>query len=139
MRKLLVLALAALLLAACGATGAGSSPSPSPTSPSGFGYAVVLTQTDHAATLRVGQKLEVVLRAAAGATNWTQPASSDESVLAPTVDPAATAARGVTLAAFLAMAPGQAVIHSTSGPLCPSGAICPMYAIEYSATVTVTG
>jgi hypothetical protein len=81
---------------ACGSAGygGGSHPTPSSSPPSGIGYAVILTEKDHVATLRVGERMEVALRAASGMTNWSHPRSGDESVLAPTVDPAATAARG---------------------------------------------
>jgi hypothetical protein len=88
--------------------------------------------------MRVGQKLEVVLHAGSGMSNWTQPRSSDESILAPTVNPAATAVRGVTLAAFQAKAPGQVDITAFGSPSCPSGQACPMYVIVYSVQVTVT-
>jgi hypothetical protein len=137
MKKLVMAAAAGLCLAACGSAGLGGSPSPTPSAPPGQGYAVVLTEKDHAATLHVGGRLEVVLRAAAGMTNWSRPRSSDVTVLVAIVDPAATAVRGVTLAAFEARAPGQAVIESAAGPQCSPGQACPMYAIAYMATVTV--
>lgn len=138
--KNLVAALAALLsLAACGSAGGGlgSNPSPTPAQPSGDGYAVLLTEKDHSATVHVGGKIEVALRAATGMTNWSHPRSSDPSVLQAAVDPAATAVRGVTLAAFVAVAPGQATLESSAGALCSPGLACPMYALAYLATVTV--
>jgi len=124
---------AALLLSACG-TRVGSAPTPSP----GLDFNAVVTEHDTAITIQVGQKLEVVLHAKSGMTNWSNVRSSDTSVLAPIVDPAATAARGVTLAAFQALAPGRAVITASAGALCSPGQACPMFAILYSATVTVT-
>jgi len=129
---------AGLMLAACGSTstGPGSNPSPSPSS--GMGFDVTVTEKDHTAAMHVGQRLEVVLHAAGGMNNWSQPKSSDETVLAPTVDPAATAVRGVTLAAFEARAPGVAEIASYAGPACPSGQPCPMYVVVYSLKVTVS-
>lgn len=141
MKRLIVCASAAMLVAACGATGigAGSSPTPVPSPTSGGAYAAVVTEKDHSATLRVGQRLEVVLRAAGGMTNWSHPVSSDRSVLAPAVDPAATAVRGVTLAAFVALTPGKATLTSYAGPQCSPGQACPMLAIAFSASVTVTG
>lgn len=134
----MVAAAAVLLLAACGSASArpGSNPSPSPSS--GTGFDVTATEKDHTAAMRVGQRLELVLHAAGGMSNWSQPTSSDESILAPTVDPAATAARGVTLAAFEARAPGSVEVSSFAGPVCPSGQPCPMYAIAYSLQVTVS-
>jgi len=139
MKKLIAVVATALCLLACGRAGGGTGANPSPSSspPPGQGYAVVLTEKDHAATLHVGGKLEVILRAAGGMTNWTRPSSSDPSVLTATVDPAAMAMRGVTLAAFVATTPGQATIQSSAGPLCSPGQACPMYVMEYLATITV--
>lgn len=125
----------ALVASACGATGSGAEPSPSP---SGVGYAVIATNTDHATTLRVGQKMEVVLRAGAGMQSWAHPKTSDSFILMPIVDPAATAAIGVTLAAFEAMHPGQADVTSYAGAKCSPGQACPMYLAAYSLRVTVT-
>lgn len=129
-------AFAGLLVVACGAYSfPGSEPTPTP-SP-GPGFDVTATEKDHAVTMRVGQKLQVALHG--GTTlNWQQPRSSNEEILAPTVDPAATAARGVTLAAFKALAPGNVEVTATGTPVCPSGQACPMYAILYSLKVTVT-
>jgi hypothetical protein len=124
---------AGLLLSACG-TQVGSAPTPSP----GLDFNAVVTEHDTAITIQVGQKLEVVLHAKSGMTNWSNVRSSDTSVLAPIVNPAATAARGVTLAAFQALAPGRAVITASAGALCSPGQACPMFAILFSATVTVT-
>ena len=131
----MLFALAAMAISACGAysAGPGTTPSPSPQQ----GYVVVLTQQDHTATLQVGQKLEVALGAAGGGVSWSHPRSSDEAVLAPTVDPAATAVRGVTLAAFIARSPGRATITATGAPQCSPGQACPMYAVLFSAVVTV--
>ena len=127
----------ALLASACGATGIGSGSNPSPSPSSGAGYAVIATNTDHAVTMHAGQKLEVVLRAGQGMNNWTHPRSSDPTVLQPIVDPAATAAIGVTLAAFVAVKPGQAEVTATGSPKCPPGQACPMYAVLFSVRVTV--
>jgi hypothetical protein len=132
------LATMAILASACGATGSGSYPSPNPTPTSGIGYDVTAANTDHVVTMKVGQRLEVVLRAASGMNNWTHPESSDTSVLAPIVDPAATAARGVTLAAFEARQPGRADVTSNASPQCSPGQACPMYLAVYSLRVTVT-
>ena len=139
-RKKFVLAAAiGLLLAGCGAggIGSGSNPTPSPTEP-GYRYDVTASDHDQAVTMRVGQKLEVALHAPNGMNNWTHPQSSDTSVLAPTVDPAATAARGVTLAAFEARKPGQVDVTANASPMCTPGAPCAMYLAVYSMKVTVT-
>jgi hypothetical protein len=137
MRQLPLCALAVVAISACGAYSVAPAESPSPSSDRG--YAVVLTQQDHSATLQVGQKLEVVLGTPAGGVTWSHPRSSDQAVLAPTVDPAATAVRGVTLAAFIARSPGQATLTANGSPQCSPGQACPMYAVLFSAVVTVTG
>jgi len=138
MRILMPVIVAAILISGCGSVGnASQAPTPSASSnPTTFD--VTATETTQAASMRVGQKLEVALHAGSGMNNWTQPRSSDESVLAPTVNPAATAVRGVTLAAFLAKAPGQVNVSAYGSPTCPSGLACPMYVIVFSLRVTVT-
>jgi hypothetical protein len=137
-RALLVVTAAALLICGCGRVGTGSSPSPTPSDGTNLGFDVMATETTKAVSMHVGQKLEVVLHAATAASNWAQPHSSDETILAPIVDPAATAVRGVTLAAFQARAPGQVDVTAYASPICPSGQACPMYAMVYSVRVTVT-
>jgi len=140
----LVAALAAVVFAACGYSpcacdGAGTLPiSNSPSNGPGLGYDAVVTENDRAVTIRSGQKLEVVLRAKQGMSNWSNVRSSDSSVLTPIPNPAATAVRGVTLAAFQAVAPGRASITASAGAACSPGQACPMYAILYSIEVTVT-
>jgi hypothetical protein len=136
----LIAAVTALVLAACGSAGIGSSPSPTP-NPSegpGLGFDAQVTELDTAITIHTGQKLEVVLHARAGMTDWSNVRSSDTSVLSPIVNPAATAVRGVTLAAFQALAPGRADITAIAGAACSPGQACPMYALLYSVTVTVS-
>ena len=135
----LIAAVAALVLAACGSAGLGSAPSPSP-NPSGgpgLGFDAQVTELDTAITIHTGQKLEVVLHARPGMANWSNVRSSDTSVLSPIVNPAATAVRGVTLAAFQALTPGRADITATAGAACSPGQACPMYVMLYSVTVTV--
>ena len=103
-----------------------------------MGFDVTVTENDHTVTMHAGQKLEVVLHAPHGMNNWSHPESHDTSVLSPTVDPAATPVRGVTLAAFEAKKPGQAEITSNASPSCSPGQPCPMYLAVYSLKVTVT-
>ncbi len=137
MRRLVAILAIAIATAACGATGAGAG-SPTPTPPSGgVGFDVTATETDHAVTMHVGQRLEVALH---GGTQFSyqQVKTSDPAVLEPTVDPAATAVRGVTLAAFKAAAAGKAQVTAVGAPVCASGQACPMYAVLYTLTVTVT-
>lgn len=134
---MLCLAAVGCLAVACGATGSsGSNPSPTPSE--GMGFDVTVTENDHAVTMHPGQKLEVVLHAPNGMNSWTHPVSNDTSVLSPIVDPAATAARGVTLAAFETTKPGQAEITANASPMCSPGQACPMYIAVYSLKVTVT-
>ncbi|HET6310631.1 MAG TPA: hypothetical protein VFH00_06465 [Candidatus Nitrosotalea sp.] len=139
-RSLFAVALAALVISACGAyrEGPGAGPSPTPSEGTGLGYDLVVTERDKTATMRVGQKVEVVLHAASNMDNWTQVRSTNEAVLIPIVNPAATAVRGVTLAAFKAVAPGHAEITAYASPHCPPGSACPMYVQVVSIKVTVT-
>jgi hypothetical protein len=137
MTRLILIALVAVLVAGCGATGAGAGSIPTPSPSFGMGFDVTASEKDHAVTMRAGQKLEVVLHGG-GQITYQQVRSSDESILQPTVDPAATAVRGVTLAAFKALKPGQAQVSAVGVPVCPSGQACPMYAVVYSLLVTVT-
>jgi hypothetical protein len=134
-------ALGAVLFMACGYSPCacdGSGTLPVQTSPSpGLGFDAVVTETDTAITIQSGQKLEVVLHARSGMTNWSNVRSSDTSVLSPIVNPAATAVRGVTLSAFQGLAPGKADITAVAGAACSPGQACPMYAMLYSVTVTV--
>jgi len=140
MRSAFVSMLAAAILSGCGASGGGAAPPPSsPFTSPGAGFDVTVTENTHSITLRVGQTLAVVLHARAGMTNWNGVRSSDPSVLAPVVNPAASAARGVTLAAFKAIAPGKAQIDATAGPDCSPGQACPAYLIGLTIDVTVKG
>ena len=124
-----------LLLAGCGNyAGLGSNPSPTP-KPTGQ---VTATEKDHVATLRVGQRLEVVLHAPNGMSNWANVRASDSTVLAPTVDTKAAAPLGVTIAAFQALRAGTVEVTATASPKCPPNAACPMYVAVYSLKVTVT-
>ena len=88
--------------------------------------------------MHVGQKLVVVLHAPSGMSSWTHPISSDNSILAPIVDPAAMAARGVTLAAFEARKQGQVEVSANASPLCSPGQACPMLVAVYALKVTIT-
>ncbi len=126
---------AGLILAGCSAS-RGCQLCTARISPAGFD--LTATEKDHLVTMHVGQKLEVVLRAPAGTNDWSHPESSDSSILTPIVDPAATAARYVTLAGFEARKPGQVEVTSYASPLCSPGQACPMYVALYSLMVTVT-
>jgi hypothetical protein len=140
MKAVFVSILAALVLGGCGAVAGGAAqPTSSPSTDPGAGFDVTATESTHSVTLRVGQTLAVVLHARPGMTNWNGMRSSDQSVLAPMVNPAASAARGVTLAAFKALAPGKAHIDASAGPLCSPDEACPAYLMALTIEVTVSG
>jgi hypothetical protein len=141
MKTLLIAVTTGLMLSACGTVSTCAcsvAVPPTPITGPNAGFDVTVTETTKAASIHVGQKLEVVLHASTAMSNWAQPHSSDEAILAPIVDPSATAVRGVTLAAFQARAPGQVDITAYASPLCPSGQACPMYVMVVSVRVTVT-
>ena len=135
----LVVVTGGLMLLACGpgycaCAGTPIVPAYSPTPR----FDVEATEKDHAATLRVGQTLELVLHAYGGMTTWSQVRSSDTSILTPVVNPAATAVRGVTLVSFRALAPGEAEVTAVATPDCSPGQACPALAALYTLKVTVT-
>jgi hypothetical protein len=133
--KSLWLVIVATLLVACGMYGDPHGPPAIPSSPAGFD--VTVTEKDHAVTMHVGQKIELVLHAAQGMKPWTHPTSSDTAVLIPIVDPAATAVRGVTLAAFQAKVPGQVDVTANAGPDCAPNQPCAQFLALYKLTVTI--
>ena len=137
-RRNLVAAAAVLVISACGSYSTGSSPTPTPSSGPGLNFDVVVTEKDRAAGIHVGQTLEVVLHASSGMNNWAQVRSTNEAILTPTVNPAATAVRGVTLAAFKAMAAGDADVTAYASPDCPPGQACPAYVQVLTIKVTVS-
>jgi len=149
------LAAALLLLTACSAGSAtlnvsvapSSSPSsgtlPSSSSPSQNGTsalqpAATITNADENKTLhvKVGQVVDVALKAANGMDSWAV-ANPDPAILAPTVDPAAAAARGMTLRAFKAAGAGTADLSATDRPLCNPGQVCSHLVQGFKATVVV--
>lgn len=135
--KLFLLAILTTVLVGCGAYSVpGSAPTPSPGSPLGFD--ITVTEKDHAVTMHAGQKIELVLHAAQGMKPWTHPQSSDNTLLTPIVDPAATAVRGVTLAAFQAKAPGQVDVTANAGPDCAPNQPCAQFLAVYNLKVTIT-
>lgn len=135
----MLLSAVAMFVAACGAAGvgAGTNPSPSPSDTSPVHFDVTATETDKAVTMRAGQMLELVLHGG-NQIMWQQVKSSDTTILEPTVNPAATAMRGVTLAAFRARSAGEVKVTAVGTAVCPSGQPCPMFAMLYTLTVTIT-
>lgn len=100
--------------------------------------AFTLTNADNGRTFhaKVGQVIDLTLRANQGMQDWVvqQP---DPSILAPTPNPGAAAARGATLRAFRAVAAGTATIAATDRPVCPPGQACPQFILAWKATVIV--
>jgi hypothetical protein len=139
MRWALVVAMAALIVSACGAIGTGAAPpaGASPSSGPGLSFDVAVSEKDKAVNLHVGQKLEAVLHGQRGMTPWSAVRSTDQSVLAPIVNPGAISARGITLAAFQALAPGKAQITATAGADCSQAQVCPQYQMVLTIEVTV--
>jgi predicted secreted protein len=87
--------------------------------------------------VRIGQVVDVALQADNGMDPW-QVTNPDPAILAPTVNPAAAAARGVTLRAFQAVGVGTAKIDATDRPTCSPGQACPRLIRAFTATVVVT-
>ena len=141
-RSGLAFAFAALMLggcggAACACTGIGNEPI-SPTPPHlAAGFDVLVTEKDHAVTMHTGQKIELVLHARSGMSSWSGVTVDDPDVLR-SVPTGITAAKGVIVLGFEAVAPGTAVIRATATPLCSPGQACPLFAMEFEVTVTVT-
>src|ERR1700740_2092596 len=79
--RLLVVGLA-LLVVGCGNPGQGASPSPSENP---LHFDVTATEKDHALSMHVGQKLELVLHGGE-LLRYQQVTSSNTSILEPTVD-----------------------------------------------------
>lgn len=133
------MAFAALMLSSCGeaacaCTGIGIVQA-SPTPNSGFNR--LITENDREATVHVGEKIELVLHAKNGMSNWSGVNVDDPAVLQ-AVPTGITAAKGVTIVGFRAVASGTATISSTATPLCSPGQACPALAMLFQVVVTVT-
>jgi hypothetical protein len=98
-----------------------------------------ITEADSGKTvqLRVGDVLIVALRAPEGYQNW-QLAVPDARLLMPMVNPAAAAARGVTLRSFRAAGAGQTDLTATTIPACATGPACPRVVRQFDVKVAVT-
>lgn len=131
---------AALFLGACGNPDVCSCalyvpPTPVPTLQPGF--AVLITEHERAVAVQTGQKIELFLRARSGMSDWRGVNVDDQNVLH-AVPTGITAIKGVTIAGFVAIAPGTAKITATATPICSPGQACPQYAMLFEVTVTVT-
>ncbi len=148
--KAVVLSAVMLALAACDGGAAAAQPSASEASQappsarasgaSALSPAATITLDDDNRTIqvKVGQVLNVSLKADQGMDNWQVP-NPDSTVLAPTVNPAAAAARGVTLRAFKAQAPGTATLTATDRATCNPGQACSQAVRSFHVTVVVSG
>jgi hypothetical protein len=133
-----------MTIAACGAAGGGGAAAPSPTPsqvplPGGpaAGFDVLITDQDRDVSVRVGQRIEVFLRAKPGMTDWSSIQVDIPGVLVP-VPTGIASARGVTVAGFDALTAGVVNITANAGPQCPPNAMCPMYEALFSVRVSVT-
>jgi len=139
---LVAVAVGSVLLPACvsrgclGCAGLGS-PAPPVASTPAAGFDVLLTAPDRAVTVKSGQRLELVLHAKPGMSDWSGVNVDDYTVLR-AVPTGITAARGVTIAGYEAARPGTATIRATATPLCSPGQACPAFAMIFEVTVTVT-
>jgi hypothetical protein len=137
--QLLPVVAVTLLMSAC-AHGASAAADPPTADPPAASAGILLGNKDNHRVVNVGsgQRVAVALSQNQGMTLWTHPATSDQSVLAPVVDPGATAARGMTLASFQAAGRGTATLSSSSGPSCAPGKPCPHYLLGWSVEIHVS-
>lgn len=91
---------------------------PAPVS-GGLNFARTITNADNGATvqIKVGDRIALALQAPTGFDPWDV-APPDAHILMSVPNPAAAAARGVTLRAFLAVGPGQTTIMATDRIAC---------------------
>jgi hypothetical protein len=136
MTRLVLAAAVAIALCACGVYRFAPTPSPNPQNSPPAGFDVVVTEQDQAATVQVGQTLLVELHAKSGMTNWSGVKSSDTLVLASLLIDVMVP-KGVTMAGFKAVSPGEVTVGAYAGPLCSPGQACPAFVIAYSLRVTV--
>lgn len=134
-KAVLLAAAAGMVLSACGpVVCACMAPAISPGP-----HDLVVSETVHAGSLKVGQRLQVQLNAYSGMTNWGQIRSSDAAILAPINTPGVLTTSGTTTFGFFtALEPGEADVTSTATPNCSPGQACPALAALYTLKVTVT-
>ncbi len=134
------LVLVTLLACACGSAhvcqGCTAVASPIATAPAP-GFDVLITEGDRAVTVKQGQRIELVLHEKPGMSEWNGVNVDDPSVLR-AIPTGITAARGVTIAGYEAARPGTATIRATATPLCTPGQACPLFAMLFEVSVTVT-
>ena len=122
----------AVLILACAC---GHEPHYTPAAPH---YDVTATEKDHAVAMHVDQTLELILHGG-GKINYQQVTSKDPSTLAPISGSDTSATQGETVVAiFKAVRPGDVKVTAVGSPVCPKGSACPMYAMLYELSATVT-
>ena len=140
------MALAAVMLGACGnpscsmscaRLGLPKSPPPTVLTSPTLGFDVLISDNDRAVTVKSGQRIELILHAKPGMTDWSGVNVDDYTVLR-AIPTGITAARGVTIAGYEAARKGTATIRATATPLCSPGQACPAIAMIYEVTVTVS-
>lgn len=137
MRYASIVAAALLLtISGCAAPGIGSGSSTRPTGTPRVDYIASVTEQDHAVTVTTGQRLLLQLHAKPGLTNWNGLRSSDTSLLKP-IPIDVMVPKGVTVAAFIAISPGQVMVTAVASPSCSPAQACPAYVLLYSLHVTV--
>ena len=101
------------------------------------GFDVLITESNRAVSVKQGQRIELVLHAKPGMSDWSGVNVDDYTILK-AVPTGITAARGVTIAGYVAARPGTATIRATATPLCSPGQACPAFAMIFEVQVTVT-
>jgi len=86
----------------------------------------------------VGQRIEVYLSQRQGMTEWQNLVADDTGIVQPVNTGIVPPPKGATISGFVALRRGTANITGTAGPLCSPGQACPMYAVLWSVTVTVS-
>src|SRR5258708_27968293 len=123
-RRPLLLVLAALLLAGCGAVASrpgGAAPSPSP--------AVVLTEKDGGSTVQLTTGTQARLQLT-NRYRWSDPRVTGGAV---TLSPVAHAQDpGYREWAISIRGPGNATITAAGSPVCSPGTACPMLVLAFS-------
>jgi hypothetical protein len=129
-RRPLLLVLAALLLAGCGAVASrpgGAAPSPSP--------AVVLTERDGGRTVQLSTGTQARLQLT-NRYRWTDPRVTGGAV---TLSPVGHAQDpGYREWAISINGPGTATIMAAGSPVCSPGTACPMLVLEFSIKLVLT-
>lgn len=141
--KLIALVIAVVAMVACGhVSDAGSPPTPTPTeiplpAHPAAGFDVLITDQDRDVAVKVGQRIEIFLRAKPGMTSWTGMQVDDAAVLSPTVT-GIMPVEGAAIFGYMAKSAGVANITAYATAKCAPNQACPMYAMLFQVRVTVS-